>query len=84
MTGAGCEKRIDPDYDLHFYDAPHGQPAHAQQSVPFPLKSSGFSLSVWVRYDVNAKSAAPFLTLYHSQVELQRICKMVLAESEDQ
>lgn len=67
MTGINCDKKINPDYDFHFYDGGVGiQPSRASLSVPFKFVSNFFSLSVWVRFDrQNLKSTV--LTLYNSQ-----------------
>lgn len=64
MTGASCEKRIDPDYDLRFNDGIVA--AQAALAVPFHFISGAFSLSLWVRFDV-AHSKGNVLILYHSQ-----------------
>jgi hypothetical protein len=51
VTGANCEKRVDPDYDLRFLLASSSQPARAGLGIPFRLASASFSLSLWVRFE---------------------------------
>lgn len=67
MTGVNCEKKVDPDYDFHFYDGGVGiQPSHASLAVPFKFLASSFSFSVWVRFD-RQQLKGTVLTLYNSE-----------------
>lgn len=67
MTNANCDKKIDPDYDFHFYDGGVGiQPSHVSLSVPFKFVSNSFSLSLWVRFN-RQHLKGTILTLYNSK-----------------
>jgi hypothetical protein len=80
MTGANCEKRIDPDYDLHFLESSI-QPSSASLGIPFNFASSAFTLNIWVKFDkyqkdINLKnkqrgSPPIFFTLYSSSSSTQ-------------
>uniref|UniRef100_A0A914MRZ1 Uncharacterized protein n=1 Tax=Meloidogyne incognita TaxID=6306 RepID=A0A914MRZ1_MELIC len=74
MTGANCEKRIDPDYDLRFLES-SSQPASASLGIPFNFVSSALTLNIWVKFEKNhqtdvlkeqRKSPPIFFTLYSS------------------
>ncbi|VDN21312.1 unnamed protein product [Gongylonema pulchrum] len=64
MTGLNCDKAIDEDYDLHFYDPV--LPAAAALSVPFKFTSSAFTISLWVKFDIPLTHGT-VLTLYNSR-----------------
>lgn len=64
MTGVNCDKPVDPDYDLHFYDGI--LPAHAALSVPFRYTSDAVTISLWVRFD-HAHTKGTVFTLYNSE-----------------
>lgn len=61
-TGIDCERRIDPDYDLHFFDGI--LPARAMQPIGIPIKAGALTLSVWVKFE---STKGTFLTLYNSE-----------------
>jgi len=75
VTGANCEKRIDPDYDLRFLES-SSQPASASLGIPFNFVSSALTLNIWVKFEKNhqtdvlkeqRKSPPIFFTLYSSR-----------------
>jgi hypothetical protein len=72
VTGANCEKRIEPDYDLHFLESAN-QPARAGLGIPFHFMSNSFTLSIWVRFEgqkmvgESTKLPPTFFTLYNSR-----------------
>uniref|UniRef100_A0A8L8KFJ7 Sushi, von Willebrand factor type A, EGF and pentraxin domain-containing protein 1 n=1 Tax=Heligmosomoides polygyrus TaxID=6339 RepID=A0A8L8KFJ7_HELPZ len=64
MTGANCDKVIDEDYDLHFFDAL--RPASASLALPFRISTKTLTLSLWVKFD-QAQSKGRVLTMYNSR-----------------
>ncbi|VDD92750.1 unnamed protein product, partial [Enterobius vermicularis] len=66
MTGVNCDKAIDVDYDLRFYDPL--LPATAALSIPFKFSSKALSLSLWVKFDAPF-SRGTVITVYNSKEE---------------
>lgn len=64
MTGVNCDKAIDVDYDLRFYDPL--LPATAALSIPFKFSSKALSLSLWVKFDAPF-SRGTVITVYNSK-----------------
>ncbi|KAI1733257.1 EGF-like domain-containing protein [Ditylenchus destructor] len=64
MTGPNCEKKVDPDYDLHFFEGGL-LPASASLAVPFKFSAGAISIALWVRFE-QPHSKGTFFTLYDS------------------
>ncbi|KAK6044761.1 hypothetical protein COOONC_17734, partial [Cooperia oncophora] len=64
MTGTNCDKIIDEDYDLHFFDSL--RPASASLALPFPVATKALTLSLWVKFD-QPQSKGTVLTMYNSK-----------------
>jgi hypothetical protein len=63
-TGSNCDKPIDVDYDLHFFDSL--LPSQAALSLPVPLEISSLTLSLWLKFE-QPHSRGTVFTMYHSQ-----------------
>ncbi|VDM57880.1 unnamed protein product [Angiostrongylus costaricensis] len=49
MTGANCDKAIDEDYDLHFFDPL--RPSSASLALPFIINTKAIAVALWVKFD---------------------------------
>uniref|UniRef100_A0A0K0DJ67 Sushi, nidogen and EGF-like domain-containing protein 1 n=1 Tax=Angiostrongylus cantonensis TaxID=6313 RepID=A0A0K0DJ67_ANGCA len=64
MTGANCDKAIDEDYDLHFFDPL--RPSSASLALPFIINTKAIAVALWVKFD-QSQSHGTVLTMYHSK-----------------
>lgn len=70
MTGIGCDKLIDADYELRMHDGEHG--ARAALAVPFHFASGALTIAMWIRFDA-AHERGDVVTLYDSGYVTYRI-----------
>ncbi|CAD6196232.1 unnamed protein product [Caenorhabditis auriculariae] len=61
LTGTNCDKQINVNYDLNFFDPV--RPSSASYYAPLRIESSAISVAFWVRFD-SPFSHANFFTLH--------------------
>ncbi|CAJ0565014.1 unnamed protein product, partial [Mesorhabditis spiculigera] len=80
VTGSSCDKAVDVDYDLHFFDPIRG--SSAAQAIPLKANLKAFTLSLWLQFS-QADSRGNVLTISNSSLpsEPMNLTEMVTISS---